>query len=401
MLLAVAVKFAAEEVFPTGFFDFGMTVADFNGDGKPDVASVGQGGNHVEVLLGNGNGTFQPEVSFATGIYPRAIAAADLTGDGNTDLVTANYNSNSISVLLGNGNGTFQPQKTFAAPGAYSVAVADFNGDNKPDIAVVTARGNVGILLGNGNGTFQGDQTIATGVAATSVVAADINGDGRPDLFVDGSGLISVLLSNGNGTFQAPRTLYAGPDPYTPAVGDINGDGKPDLIVSNGIKSGATVSVLLGNGNGTFLPRVTFAVGKYPSGVTVGDFNGDGAPDLAVLNLSSGSYSIGTVSVLLGNGNGTFLPAQTFAAGNVPRGEIFTADVNGDGVPDLLANDPADSQLVVLTNITHPTVLSINRANPLSASTGNSSVSYTVTFSQPVTGVTPSSFTVATSGTTF
>src|SRR5207245_2738785 len=190
----------------------------------------------------------------------------------------------------------------------------------------------------------------AVGTNPQSVAAGDFNGDGGPDLAVanSGSSNVSVLLGNGDGTFQAARTFAAGTTPASVAVGDVNGDGRPDLAVANsGSIYGAynNVLVLLGNGDGTFQAARTFAAGGGPLSVAVGDVNGDGRPDLAVAN-----YSSNTVSVLLGNGDGTFQAAQTFAAGSRPS-SVAVGDVNGDGRPDLaVANYSSNNASVLLGN---------------------------------------------------
>src|SRR6266581_1323805 len=311
----------------------GIAVGDFNGDGKPDLAVVNFGDWNVYLLLGNGDGTFQPakSVFFSPG-FPWYIAEDDFNGDGKLDLAVTNYGDNSVSVLLGNGDGTFQAARTFPVgvhPGL--VAVGDFNGDGKPDLAVAdygcpldcnsSPSNTVTVLLGNGNGTFRPAPSLTVGNGPAGVAVGDFNGDGKPDLAVANlnDNTLSVLLGNGDGTFQAPQTFAGvGTKPYFVAVGDFNRDGKPDLVITNHL--GNTVTVLLGNGDGTFQPAQTFLVNSDPVYATVADFNGDGVQDLAVANL----HAL-TISVLLGNaGTGsTVVATPTFS----PAGGTYTGSV--------------------------------------------------------------------------
>jgi hypothetical protein len=253
-----------------------------------------------------------------------------------------NTNGNTVSVLLGNGNGTFQPQVSYAAGGAPTgIVVADFNGDGIADLAItnfveVAGAGTISVLLGNGDGTFQNLVSYGVGAFPAGIAVADFNGDGITDLAVTNSGggtgnTVGVLLGNGDGTFQQQQTYTTGTNPYGIAVGDFNGDGIVDLAVTN--SNADTVGVLLGKGDGTFQPQQTYPTGATPVGVAIADFNGDGTADLAVTNNNANSSTVG---VLLGNGDGTFQPQQIYTVGSSPVG-IAAADFNGDGVPDLAA----------------------------------------------------------------
>ena len=218
-----------------------------------------------------------------------------------------------------------------------------------------------------------------------------MNGDGKPDLVVANeiSNNISVLLGNGNGTFQAQQTFAAGYEPLAMAVADLNGDGRPDVVVANYFRS--TVSVLLGNGNETFQALQTFAA-SVPNAVAIADVNLDGKPDLVVSQLGNSS-----VGVLLGNGNGTFGMQRTFATGGNPD-SVAVADVNADGRPDVVtANFNGDSISVLLGDVP-PTLLSLNRTSPPGPFTSDRTLTYTVTFSEPVTGVNSTDFTLAENG---
>jgi hypothetical protein len=288
--------------------------------------------------------TFQAPVTYAVGYSPTYVAIGDLNGDGIPDLAVANY-SGIISVLLGNGDGTFQAA-TFPSGNQNStcVAISDLNGDGKPDLVVANSSGyNFSVFLGNGDGTFKAPTNYADANWSGSnfVAIGDLNGDGKPDLVVansDGYDNISVLLGNGDGTFQTRINYAVGSVPYSVALGDLNSDGKLDVVVTN-IYSG-TVSVLLGNGDGTFQAPTAYAVGSSPAFVAIGDLNGDGIPDLAVTNFSS-------ISVLLGNGNGTFQAPITYAAGTNPF-HVAIGDLNGDSIPDIVVSNVNSNHVSVL-----------------------------------------------------
>jgi len=320
-----------------------VTTADFNGDGKPDLAVAHYDSNTVSVLLNNGDGTFAAKNDYATdGGLSGFVTAADLNGDGKPDLVVPNVGG-TVSVLLNNGDGTFAAKTDYATDGlSDSVTAADFNGDGKTDLAVTSYGGTVSVLLNNGNGIFAAKTDYATDGGALSVTAADFNGDGKPDLAVaNESGTVSVLLNNGDGTFAAKTDYATNGAAWFVTAADFNGDGKPDLAVANDIN---TVSVLLNNGNGTFATKTDYASGSSPQSVTAADFNGDGKPDLAVAN-----YYDGTVSVLLNNGNGTFAAKADYASGSSPV-SITAADFNGDGKPDLAVANYGDGTVSILFN---------------------------------------------------
>jgi Bacterial Ig-like domain (group 3)/FG-GAP-like repeat len=384
----------------------------------------------VGVLLGNGDGTFQPAVTYDSGgELTIGIAIADVNGDGKPDLIVANdcappYCGGSVSVLLGNGDGTFQPAVSYVTGGidgvgAHSVAVADVNADGKPDLIVANwcadsnCDGSVGVLLGNGDGTFQKVVTYSSGgMYAEFVAISDVNGDGKPDLLVANGcvanscdqGAVAVMLGNGDGTFRAPVQYHSGGVyPMSLSVVDVNGDGRLDVVTANNEKTGggggAEVGVLLGNGDGTFQPPTSYYAGGVPTywftAAAVADVNDDGKPDLVVASgcpSAANCQNEGVVGVLLGNGDGTFQPAMTFKSGGYLSGWIAVGDVNGDGLPDVLVASPCGIACAFFTWEEGSLAVLLNNSgsqNPtstaLASSPNPSAYGQTVTFTTTVT----------------
>jgi len=373
--------------YPTGDIrQNANTIADVNHDGIADVVFVGCGSTcgAVGVMLGNGDGTFQPPHIYSSGGFePDAVTTADVNGDGKVDLVVANLSASqsggtyvgngALAILLGNGDGTFQAAQTYDTGALYatSVAVADINNDGNPDLVVTNqcttandCSGLVGILLGTGGGVFSGVQNLSSGGnSAVSVNVADVDQDGKLDLVVTnasftsgGNGSVSVLRGKGNGTFQSPQTYSSGAlIAFAAYVADVNNDGSPDVVVINQCASGpsscsdgsdGSVGVLLNNNDGTFQNvRLYDSGGLSPFAVTVADINGDFFPDLVVANRYQATNNIdGTVSVLLGNSTGGFEAPRTYSTmGSNPR-SVIVADVNSDGKPDVVVGNEAISE---------------------------------------------------------
>jgi hypothetical protein len=311
--------FKAPVTYPLGSTPEFLALADLNGDGRIDIVVSNRDSGTVSVLLGNGDGTFQPQTTWIAGPDPYSVAVADVNGDGKPDLVVAN--GSDVSVLLGNGNGTFQLRRTWAA-GFFpvSVAVADVNSDGRPDLVVANdaaPTGDVRVLLGNGNGTFQPQQIqiLPAQSHPLSVAVADVNGDGKPDLIASNSGYLSasasVLLGNGDGTFQPQQAFRTSnrAQPVYVSVSDVNGDGKPDIIAANTYES--SVAVLRGNVDGAFAgqlytilsPTDTLNGGAGNDSILlVKDANGT---DIDwTLDSSSGQLPINDPNGLTINGNG-------------------------------------------------------------------------------------------------
>jgi hypothetical protein len=335
----------------------GMLSADFNGDGKLDLAVANVGSNTVSILLGNGDGTFQPQVVYQVGALPSGIVAADLNGDGKLDLVVANSSSNTVSILLGNGDGTFTGTADNPATGMdpASIAVGDFNGDGKLDLAVTNSGDNtVSILLANGDGTFQPQTTFAVGKVPVGVVAGLFSGSSQPlDLVVvnERDSSLSVLVGNGDGTFQPESVISGevGSNPTLIGTHDFNGDGKPDLIVFAGDGEASVsgqVTVLLGNGDGTFQSSsllLTQSIGApfRASGLDIGYFDGSNL-EIAVANSGHGN-----ILVYTSIGNGELTGPSNFAFEKAYG--VVAGHLNGGGGLDIAATDGVQNVTVLLS----------------------------------------------------
>jgi large repetitive protein len=331
----------------TSFALSGVAAADFNGDGKIDVAVTHSGSNQLTVLLGRGDGAFQPGVAYTVGNDPASVIAADVDGDGVPDLITVNQAGNTFSVLTGNGDGTFKSPLDFTVGNSpRAVATGDFNGDGHLDLAILNyADGTVSVPLGNGDGTFQAARAYRADLERKAIAAGDLDGNGIPDLVVTNycgndlscksNGTATVFLANGDGTYRTAASYQLGNGPVSVALADVNGDGKLDLIALN--RTDKSYTVIQGNGDGTFGEPLTYPLGKSPLALVVGDFNKDGKVDLAISSdcgLSSCTQP-GEVDILLGRGDGSFIPGATYPVGYSPS-SLALADLNGSGRPDLV-----------------------------------------------------------------
>jgi hypothetical protein len=287
-------------------------------------------------------GQFKPPVYYNLGPrnQPIAIVSADFNGDGNLDLAVADFATGVINILLGQGDGTFTFGKSFSVPAFVSnLAVGDFNGDHKLDLAVVeyggTGFSGMAIFLGNGDGTFNYKTFYQLGVEALSAAVADFNGDGYFDFAVtneghNGNGSVMVFFGNGDGTFRKPTIYNLSAYPYSVAAADLNGDGHPDLAVA---EYNAGVAILLNTGRGKFGKPVVYPVSPATvTDVAIADLNHDGIPDLVVATFDA-------VGVLLGKRGGKFGKVVLYSTTSITQGynpyAVVIADFNGDGNPDI------------------------------------------------------------------
>jgi hypothetical protein len=330
---------------------FALVASDFNEDGKPDLAIAAS--IRVSVLLGNGDGTFTaapgspvpvpspPYDDFPSPYAGPGLAVGDFNNNGHAGLVVGLFNNIAAAILFGNGNGTFADSPTLAdtsVDNVTSITAADFNGDGFLDIVPIGTGGGASPtpLMGYGHGAFNAvDETLEIG--GSSVSAGDFNADGKLDLLIDGT----IALGNGDGTFTQGASLSVN---GFSAVGDFNGDGKLDVAVCNGPAN--NVAIFLGDGAGNFAlaSNSPISVGIQPEAIVAGDFNNDGKLDLAIVN--SGDN---TVSLLLGNGDGTFTQAggSPYPVGSFPT-SIAAADFNGDGKLDLAVANSSDGTVSIL-----------------------------------------------------
>jgi hypothetical protein len=328
-----------------------VAAADFNRDGRLDLAVTNQVSNDVTILLNTpGDGgqwgqplVFQPATQVLAGTRPEFVAVNDFNSDHVADLAVANDHSNNVSILLGIQSGGFAaPIQTAVGTSPYHLATADFNGDGRADLAVpnYTSR-TISILLGTGTGTFSRAASLAVAGNPRSVAIGDFNGDGAMDLVSANQAThdVSVFLGTGAGTFGARTSYPADSTPEFVAVSDFNGDGRSDLAVTNADAN--NLSILLGTGSGAFIRGAVAYAGAVPFALGVSDFNGDGASDLAVANLG------GDVSLLLGTGAGTFDAPLNFAAGDTPFG-LALGDFNGDGRGDVAVGNQGSNDVSIL-----------------------------------------------------
>jgi len=340
-----------------------IALADVNKDNRPDIIAVSQNSNQVNVFLNDGNGGFGDAPNqFSVGAGPVAVATGDFDLDGNVDIVTVNFDSSTVTILFGDSTGAFnaarQDYPVDTSPVA--VAVADYNNDQKPDLAVLSDH-TVYLLRSNGDRTFTpfSPKSIGTRSAGgTAITSGLFNADGFPDLAISNldSDNVSVFIGNGTGTFKGAQLLNTGSGPDGIVIGDWNGDAKQDIAVVDSAEiADLNVSLLLGNGDGTFQNDVRTTAQTNSVAIAEADLDGNGKLDFAVTNLSGDN----TVSVLLydpsaPNAENGFSLQEQVRGLSLGQSQLAVqaADLNNDGLPDLIALGDDTATIGVFINTT-------------------------------------------------
>nr|WP_242512256.1 VCBS repeat-containing protein [Pseudolysobacter antarcticus] len=400
----LSASFATQQIFATGAHPSSVITADINGDGKLDLIVTNTLADSVSVLLNN---TIVPGISplsfslqtpFATQSHPVSVAATDMNGDGKVDLIVTNHDANTVSVLFsatitGASAPSFSTQQSlFTSTGPASVITADINGDGRPDLIITTddsINPAVCVLLNTtvANApvpSFAMPQMFFPGFGPVSVVAADLNGDGKLDLAVaaKGSGLalgeVDILLNQtpagASQTRFSTLPLFnpAGSQANTLKISDMNRDGKLDLIVTN--TGDNTVSVLLNTTAATsalpgFSTRQSFAAGTGPTSVAAADLNMDGKLDLIMPNYDDNTFSVLLNATMSADSLESFTQRQTFATDARPY-VVAIADINGDGIPDVITANQDSDTICVFLNTTTPGATQITFSPRQAFSTG-------------------------------
>jgi len=373
-------SFSPITILPVGPNPQAVVTADFNNDGNLDLATMNYDDNTVSAMLGDGLGGFGAANHFATGTRPQAMAVADFNNDGNLDVATANGNTYfgcTFSVLMGEGDGTFRsPVDTTISEPPQSVAVGDFNADGNMDLVytadVLFDDGDaVYMRLGDGLGGFADRGMVSRWNNVDycpALAVADLTGHGDLDVVTVNGDNVSVLLGTPDGGLTYIGDFATGEAPRSVAVGDFTGDGIPDLVTA-----GQTVDILPGLGNGSFAAPISHSASG--STVVTADFNGDGKLDVTV----GGDF----VTVLLGRGDGTLAPPIDHAAGS---SAVAVADFNGDGRPDVAAYAGSNTVAVLLNDGAwspdDPPAMSISNVTVTEGNSGTVNATFALTLSR-------------------
>jgi hypothetical protein len=354
----------------------GLAVGDLNGDGRNDVVvstdgnSISANEKQAHIFLQTAGGTLQQVAQKYLGGRPLTVAIADITGDGLPDIVASDYNNPVVSVLPQNPDGTWAMLRTYPSPNSYALRVADLNGDGRQDVVTIGWSGtsnDISVLFQNPGGGLAAPVHYSANFGGyDDLRLADVTGDGRLDIVVMSGQTyatpnLSVLAGNGDGTFGAAQTYDLGGNELGGGIGtgDLNGDGRTDLVMSyGGNRPDSRIARWLQDQGGTFGAPTSFASYDIPESVVIADVTSDGLPDVIV-----GHYAWARAGVYRQTAAGALQAEELYTVqGNnyfEPQG-MAVSDVNGDGLPDVLFADSGNSALVILHRKNFPPALSID-----------------------------------------